>query len=102
MTTPKKPPRKEGKNLLPTTIPKGLLTWAEFQTLADVPPDVEWFANIDNPRTRRAYHIDLRDFMQFVGITRPEEFRIITRAHVIAWRKHLESLRKEASNKSIG
>jgi site-specific recombinase XerD len=90
MDNHKKYPKKAGISLLPTTIPQGLLTRAEFQTLADVPPEVEWFANIDNARTRRAYHIDLRDFMQFVGIGRPEEFRIITRAHVIAWRKHLE------------
>jgi integrase/recombinase XerD len=25
-----------------------LLTAAEFQRLADVPPEVEWFANLDN------------------------------------------------------
>jgi integrase/recombinase XerD len=67
------------------------LTRAEFQQLAQVPAEVEWFANIDNKRTRRAYHIDLRDFMQFVVFRRPEEFRLVTRAHVIAWRKHLES-----------
>lgn len=71
-------------------MPKGLLTREEFQTLAEVPAEVEWFANIDNPRTRRAYHIDLRDFMSFVGIREPAEFRIVTRTHVIAWRKHLE------------
>jgi site-specific recombinase XerD len=45
---------------------------------------------LDNKRTRRAYQIDLRDYMQFVGIRRPEDFRIVTRAHVIAWRKQLE------------
>ena len=28
------------------------LTAAEFQTLADVPPEVEWFANLSNPSTR--------------------------------------------------
>jgi hypothetical protein len=33
----------------------GLLTAAEFQKLADVPPEVEWFANISNHHTRRAY-----------------------------------------------
>ena len=27
--------------------------------------------------------------MHFTGIQKPEEFRIITRAHVIAWRKSL-------------
>jgi hypothetical protein len=31
------------------------LTAAEFQKLADVPPEVEWFANIRNRHTRRAY-----------------------------------------------
>ncbi len=30
------------------------LTSVEFQTLAQVPAAVEWFANLDNPRTRRA------------------------------------------------
>lgn len=35
------------------------LTAVEFQQLAAVPAAVEWFANIDNPRTRRAYQDDL-------------------------------------------
>ena len=68
----------------------GLLSREEFQKLAQVPPEVEWFANIDNARTRRAYQIDVKDFMAFVGIRIPEEFRVVTRAHVIAWRKTLE------------
>ena len=28
--------------------------------------------------------------MRFTGIVRPEEFRMVTRAHVIEWRKDLE------------
>src|SRR5713101_5598766 len=67
-----------------------VLTAAEFYKLAEVPPEIEWFANIRNPHTRTAYQTDLREFRQFVGITQPEEFRIVTRAHVIAWRKELE------------
>ena len=67
-----------------------LLSRAEFQQLANVPAEIEWFANINNPRTRRAYMQDLRDFMDFVGIRRPEEFRVVSRSHVIAWRKSLE------------
>jgi hypothetical protein len=55
-----------------------LLTAAEFQRLADVPPEVEWFANIRNRSTRRAYENAIRDFMQFTGIVRPEEFRTVT------------------------
>src|SRR5262249_887435 len=66
------------------------LTAKEFQGLAEVPPEVEWFANISNSKTRRAYEFHLKDFMVFLGITRPAEFRIVTRAHVIAWRKKLE------------
>jgi site-specific recombinase XerD len=62
----------------------------EFCHLAGVPPEVEWFANIVNPRTRKAYRIDIHDFMQFTGIRTPEEFRTVVRAHVIAWRKNLE------------
>ncbi len=67
-----------------------LLTQSEFHGLAAVPAEVEWFANIDNPQTRRAYQNDLREFMHFVGIRQAEEFRIVTRSHVIAWRKMLE------------
>src|ERR1700733_13105299 len=66
-----------------------LLTAAEFQRLADVPPEVEWFANIRNASTKRAYENAIKDFIRFTGIKRPEEFRGVTRAHVIAWRDDL-------------
>ncbi|KGC91211.1 hypothetical protein DP62_489 [Burkholderia pseudomallei] len=69
------------------------LTAAEFHQLGNVPPEAEWFANIDNPRTRRAYQIDLRDFMTFTGIAQADEFRTVTRAHVLAWRRTLEKRR---------
>jgi site-specific recombinase XerD len=71
------------------------LTSAEYQRLADVPPEAEWFANITNPQTRRAYRQDLQSFMHFVGIARPKEFRTVTRAHILAWR---ESLRPTDEN----
>lgn len=82
------------KNLVPATRPEaepGLLSQEEFHKLSEVPPEAEWFANIRNARTRRAYRIDVGEFMQFVGILRPEAYRIVTRAHVIAWRNALES-----------
>ena len=74
-----------------TVTPPGRLSRAEFQGLTDVPPEAEWFANIDNAKTRRAYRIDLADFMAFTGIRTPAEIRLVTRAHVIAWRKALEA-----------
>jgi site-specific recombinase XerD len=73
------------------------LTDLQFQGLANVPPEIEWFANIDNPRTRRAYETDIEDFSSFVGICSPEEFRCVTRSHVIAWRKTLEQRALSAS-----
>jgi hypothetical protein len=47
---------------LPTQIPAvhRLLTAAEYHRLADVPPEVEWFANLSNPSTRRAYEESIR------------------------------------------
>ncbi len=65
------------------------LTAAQFHQFAAVPAETEWFANLDNPRTRRAYQTDPQNFMGFAGIKRPEEFRIVTRSHVLAWRKTL-------------
>ena len=78
---------------LPAEIPPARvsrpLTAAEFHQLADVPPEVEWFANLTNLSTRRAYENAVKDFMRFTGIMRPEEFRIVTRAHIIRWRDEL-------------
>src|SRR5579863_6900886 len=77
------------KTLAKTTVKPRLLSAAEFQRLANVPPEVEWFKNIRNPSTKRAYENAIKDFMLFAGIKRPEEFRTVTRAHVIAWRDDL-------------
>lgn len=77
--------------LPPIPIPPGerLLTAAAFHRLSEVPPEVEWFANISNRNTRRAYENAIGDFMRFTGIAKPDDFRIVTRAHVIAWRDDL-------------
>ena len=66
-----------------------LLAAAEFHRLADVPPEVEWFANLTILYTRRSYENAIRDLMGFTGIGRPEEFRTVTRAHIIARRDEL-------------
>ena len=54
-------------NRLPAEIAPAnrLLTAAEFHRLAEVPPEVEWFANLSNPSTRRAYENAVGDFMRF-------------------------------------
>jgi integrase/recombinase XerD len=66
------------------------LTPAQFGDLAEVPPELEWLANLTNPKTRRAYKVDVEEFIGFAGLRGIAELRAITRAHVIAWRKDLE------------
>ena len=54
--------------LLVTAAHDRLLTAARFQQLADVPPEIEWFAA--NKSSRRAYENALQDFMGFMGVAR--------------------------------
>lgn len=67
------------------------LSAAEFQGLADMPPELEWFASIESTHTRRAYEGDIRDFMAFTGIGEPTGFRLVARSHILAWRRSLEA-----------
>ena len=79
-----------GQDLLGNSAGR-ILSAPEFQHLADVPAETQWFANIDNPQTRRAYQNDLSGFMRFVGIQAPTEFRQVNRSHILAWRADLEN-----------
>ncbi|MEI6318799.1 MAG: tyrosine-type recombinase/integrase [Pseudomonadota bacterium] len=79
--------------------PSRLLTAEAYQRLADVPPELEWFANLGNKATQRAYQNALQDFTRFTGIACPDEFRTVTRAHVIAWRDDL--VRRALSSQTI-
>ena len=67
-----------------------VLTDAQFQGLANMPAELEWFASIESVHTRRAYQSDIRSFMAFAGMLQAEDFRLVTRAHVLAWRRQLE------------
>jgi site-specific recombinase XerD len=73
------------------------LTDAEFHVLAELPSEAEWLANINSPKTVRAYRADVREFVAFVGIERSPEFRDVTRAHVIAWRRDLNDRKLAAA-----
>ena len=69
--------------------PRSLIDQEAFRRLAEVPPEVEWFANLSSAATRRAYETALQDFRRFVGLREVSDFRRVTRAHVIAWRDDL-------------
>jgi hypothetical protein len=68
---------------LPTQIAPAerLLTAAEYRRLAEVPPEAEWFANITNPNSKRAYEAAVGDFIRLAGVENPKESstRTITR-----------------------
>jgi integrase/recombinase XerD len=74
----------------PPPVANAGLTADQFHELADVSPALTWFANINNPQTRRAYKTDVEEFMAFAGITDSLMFRHVGRAHVLAWRRDLE------------
>jgi site-specific recombinase XerD len=80
------------------TIDRNGLTPAQFGDLAEVPPEIEWLANLTNPKTRRAYKNDVEEFAGFTGLRGVAELRGVTRAHVIAWRKDLEQRALAASS----
>ena len=75
----------------PIRVPQNL-TKSEFNQLADIPPEVEWFANINNYNTQRAYRIDVSEFSAWCGIDTPTKLRAVSRGHVIAWRDNLSRL----------
>jgi integrase/recombinase XerD len=57
---------------------------AQYGDLANLTPELEWLANITNPKTRRAYRSTFRS-------SAPSPAWLgLARAHVIAWRKDLE------------
>ena len=66
------------------------LTEAQYSALADVPPEVEWLANITNAKTRRFYKKDVAEFAAFTGLKDSAALRTVARSHVIAWRKDME------------
>jgi integrase/recombinase XerD len=67
------------------------LTAEQFAGLSDIPPELEWLANITNAKTRRAYKVDVGEFMAFSGLTEAKSLRAVVRSHVIAWRKDMEA-----------
>jgi integrase/recombinase XerD len=66
------------------------LTVQQYSALADVPPEIEWLANITNAKTRRFYKKDVAEFLAFTGLQESAQIRTVARSHVIAWRKDME------------
>jgi hypothetical protein len=52
------------------------LTPEQHCDLADVPPELEWLANITNAKTRRAYKVDVAEFFSFTNLKDPNALRM--------------------------
>ena len=57
------------------TVTRNGMTPAQFGDLAEVPPEIEWLANLTNPKTRRAYKNDVEEFIGFTGLRGIAELR---------------------------
>ena len=77
-SVPKLPAALPARRSAPATSSRAL-TAPEFHELAQVPPAAEWFANIDNPNTRRAYRNDLKEFMR--ALSNPRERTSLNQIH---------------------
>ena len=60
------------------------LTAAQFQQLSDVPPEMEWFANIDNKHPRAAYQNDVRNLIFKEGKTLSTELNDLSTFKLLA------------------
>lgn len=74
-----------------------LIGQALFERLEEVPPHIEWLANIANLRTRRAYRADLDDFLTTIGAASAVDLGRVRRGHVLHWRRTLEDRGLSAS-----
>jgi integrase/recombinase XerD len=73
---------------LPTSINRsGQL--ADLDALAAIPEEEVWLASQKSARTRRAYRLDVVHFMAVLGITTPEQLRLIDHRAVMAWERIL-------------
>ena len=59
---------EEDADNLPALRIERRLTAAQLQVPAEISPEAEWFANLNNVQTRRVYEADQKHFMVFVRI----------------------------------
>jgi integrase/recombinase XerD len=60
---------------------------APLAALAIIPEEDIWLAKQKSAQTRRAYRLDVRHFMQAIGITTTDELRSVDHRSVIAWER---------------
>jgi len=61
-----------------------------MQAILDAPEELLWKANFNSDNSVDTYDRAIRTFLDFLGISSPEELRSITHGHVIAFKKFLQ------------
>ena len=81
--------------------PKRLLDNPSYHSLKDVPPEADFIQQRRNrsEKTARAYQVDINDFKTFIGIQKPEEYRLVAPKHVADWVTHLK--KQKLTNETI-
>ena len=72
---------------LPAPIDSGRGLLSTVEQLADIPEEEIWLQKQKSARTRRAYRLDVQNFMSTLGITTPAELRQADHKAVIAWER---------------
>lgn len=67
-----------------------------MEALREVPEELLWKANFNSDNSVDTYDRAIRTFLDFLGISSPEELRTITHGHVIAFKKSLQDQGKSA------
>ena len=81
--------------------PQRLLDNPEYRTLKDVLPEADFIKELHNrsEKTSRAYAVDINDFKTFIGIQKPEDYRLVAPKHVVDWISYLK--KKKLTNETI-
>ena len=84
-----------------TPKPKRLLDNPDYHTLKDVPPETDFIKELFNrsEKTSRAYAVDINDYKTFIGIGKPEDYRLVASKHVVDWILYLK--KQKLTNETI-
>jgi site-specific recombinase XerD len=83
---------------LPTVIDTGRRQVSTLDRLAEIPEEEIWLQKQKSPRTRRAYRLDVQDFMRTLAITTPAELRQADHKAVIAWERFMRETEHAAAS----
>ena len=76
----------------PTVFPADSALTSPLAVLADIPEEEIWLAKQKSARTRRAYKLDVRHFMQTLMIRSYDELRQVDHRAVISWERIMREI----------